>query len=91
MSEQNSYRKTVNYKTRETEEWEGWRDTDWLKPADDWQDAIHDWLSRAWPTGDYTVVAETPSGDGRSGIIEIQFGPKNFWAGVKIQATPLED
>ena len=93
MSEQNRYRKSFNYKRSETEEWEGWIDSDWLKPADNWQDAIQDWLAQAWPEGKYTVVAETPSEDGRSGIIEIQHNPSAIFPGAaeKIQATLIEN
>ena len=89
MSEQNRYRTTFNYKSSETEEWEGWRDTDWLKAADDWRDAIQGWLDRVWAAGGYTVVAETPSEGGRSGIIEIQFDPPG--GAAKIKATLIED
>ena len=44
MSEQNRYRTTFNYKSRETEEWESWRNRDSLHAADNWQDAIQGWL-----------------------------------------------
>ena len=90
MSEQNRYRIAINYKDRETEEWAGWRDKHfWRKTADNWQDAIQECIDYAGPA-EYTVVAETPSEDGKSGIIEIDFGPTDFWAGLKIKATLVE-
>ena len=89
MSEQNSYRIVCDYK-RHTE-WSGWIDNHWWSAADTWQDAIQKWLDRAWPAEDYTVVSETPSGDGRSGIIEIQFAPTGFNAAAKVKATIIED
>ena len=95
MSAQNRYRASFNYKRSETEGWLGWRDShygaEYSYPADSWRDAILEWLDRAWPAGDYTVVAETPSEDGRSGIIEIQHDPSSVFAGEveKIKATLL--
>ena len=96
MSEQNRYRTTFNYKSRETEEWTGWIEYGARVRADTWQDAIQEWLDSGWAAADYTVVAETPSEDGRSGIIEIQFDtPQYFRAGAKIgvqfKATLIED
>ena len=90
MSEQNRYQIASNYKSCETEEWEGWKHSDWWETADNWQDAIRDWLIMSWAAVEYKVVAETPSEDGQSGITEIQFvdPPRDFWAGAKIQATP---
>ena len=44
MSEQNRYRIDIYYKSRETEEWTGWRDNGWLAAADTWQDAIRNML-----------------------------------------------
>ena len=90
MAEQNRYRASLNYKRSETDEWSGWRNTNGWDIADTWQDAIQAWLDYAW-SGEYTVVAETPSEDGRSGIIEIQFDPpRDFYAGLKIKATLIE-
>ena len=92
MAEQNRYQISVNYKSSETEEWAGWRYSDWVgdwrETGENWQDAIQEWLDWVWTAVEYTVVAETPSGDGKSGIIEIEFGSTNFWTGLKIQATP---
>ena len=90
MSEQNNYRIVCDYKSRETEEWTGWGKS-WLETADNWQDAIHQWLDRGWVAGDYTVGAATPSEGGKSGIIEIQFGTPGFRVGAKIKATLIED
>ena len=92
MSEQNNYRIALNHKSRETEEWEGWKNSDyWRETADTWQDAIRECLDDTAEEEEYTVVAETPSEDGQSGIIEIQFyQPSDFYAGVKIKATLIE-
>ena len=96
MSAQNRYRISVNYKSSETEKWAGWRNSDWVgdwwETADNWQDAIQDWLDHlAWTAREYTVVAESPSEGSKSGIIEIQFDPpKRFWLGVKVKATLIE-
>ena len=88
MSEQNNYRIAWNYKSRETEEWTRWRDNHWSAAADNWKDAIQEWIDDAWTAEEYTVVSETPSEDSRSGIIEIQFDPPQpFCVGVKIKAT----
>ena len=91
MSEQNRYQISHNYQN-EREGWAGWIEYEVLS-ADNWQDAIHEWLDLVWGTGGvYTVVAENPSEDSRSGITEIQFDPpKRFWLGVKIKATLIED
>ena len=92
MPAQNRYRIAINYKDRETEEWTGWRDNYyWRKTADNWQDAIQECIDDAWSEEEYTVVAETLSGDGQSGITEIDFGPTDFWAGLKVKATLVED
>ena len=88
MSEQNRYQISVN-RQYEAEGWEGWIEDDVLS-ADNWQDAIQGWLDWVWPAVEYTVVAETPSENSKSGITEIQFAPKIFWAGAKIQATLIE-
>ena len=89
MSEQNNYWIAWNYKSRETKEWSGWKNSAyWWETADNWQDAIQECIDDALAAAEYTVVAETPSGGGQSGIIEIEFGPTNVWAGVKIKATP---
>ena len=89
MSEQNNYWIALKHKRREAEEWESWRNSDyWWETADNWQDAIQECLADIAPAAEYTVVAETPSEDGKSGIIEIQFGPTNVCAGMKIKATP---
>ena len=59
MSEQNRYRIAINYKDRETEEWAGWRDKHfWRKAADNWQDAIQEWIDYDWAAEEYTVVSE---------------------------------
>ena len=100
MSEQNRYRIAWNYKSSENEEWAGWKNSSpfrknsvWRETADTWQDAIQRWIDYAWPAGEYTVVSETPSEDGKSGTIEIQFvdQPRDFWEGAKIKATLIED
>ena len=89
MSAQNNYWIAWKHKSRETEEWTVWKYSDyWWETADTWQDAIQEWIDDAWPAAEYTVVAETPSGGGKSGIIEIEFGPTIFWLGMKIKATP---
>ena len=96
MSEQNRFRQSINYKRRETEEWSGWRDSYYgaeyygAETADTWQDAIQTWLDRWHP---YKVVAETPSEDGKSGILEIQFDPLESFTllGLKIKATFIDD
>ena len=92
MSEQNRYRIESNYKSRVTEEWIGW-DRGWFwKTADTWQDAIQKWIDRICAAEEYTVVAETPSEDSKSGILEIQFDPQHrFWLGAKAKATLIED
>ena len=100
MSAQNRYQIARNYKSRETEEWVGWRDNYYgpmaeyygAEPACTWRDAIQGWLDRGWASGCYTVVSETPSEDGQSGTIEIQFNPpRRFCLGVKIKATLIEE
>ena len=93
MSEQNRYRIDRNYKSRETEKWTGWwGPTPWRAKADTWQGAIKKWIARDWPAEEYTVVAETPPEDIKSGIIEIQFDPQHrFFLGAKIKATLVED
>ena len=89
MSEQNNYRIALKHKRREAEEWAGWRNSvRLLTSADNWQDAIQECLDDIAPAVEYTVVSENPSEDGKSGIIEIQFGPTNVCAGMKIKATP---
>ena len=94
MSAQNHYRIDRNYKT--STGWQKWIEDVVGETADTWQDAIPKWIDRYWSTEEYTVVAETPSEDSRSGIIEIQFDtPQYFWAGVKIgvkfKAILIED
>ena len=94
MSEQNKYQITLNYKRRETGEWEGWGESGWfVDTADNWQDAIHGWLSDVvWIDDECQVAAETPAEDGKSGIIEIQCDtPKHFWMEMKIKATLIDD
>ena len=89
MSEQNRYQIERNIKTA-TGNWVGWLGDVLGETADTWQDAIHKWLDRdVWTVGEYTVISETPSEDGKSGIIEIQFvdPPTSFWEGAKIKAT----
>ena len=88
MSEQNRYRMSHEYKDG------GWIDRDdvgvWA--GDTWLGATQEWIDRYWPSEEYTVVSETPSEDGRSGILEIQFDtPPRFWLGVKIKATLIDD
>ena len=95
MSEQNRYQISFNYKSSETEEWTGWRGSGWLETADTWQDAIRNMLLDEGyaEVGAYQVVSETPSEDGKSGILEIQFNPP-FAVAVaaeKIKATLIED
>ena len=92
MSEQNRYRIALNRKTRETEEWEGWKNRDyWRETADNWQDAIQEWLDIFWTAGRYTVISETPSEDGRSGINEIQFDAPYYYVSAKVKATLIEN
>ena len=99
MSEQNRYRLDAHYTTNKGAE-SGWVRSYGSKPGDTWQDAIHEWLDRRWPTGTYayTVISETPSEDGRSGIIETQFDRpdwrvkrKDWWVEVKFKATLIDD
>ena len=94
MSAQNRYRTTFNYKSRETEEWAGWKNSAyWWETADNWQDAIQEWIDYACGAApdEYTVVSETPSEGGKSGIIEIQFDPPHrFLEVAKIKATPID-
>ena len=91
MSEQNRYRIERDWK-KATGEWD-WRNSDyWWETADTWQDAIHDCLDDTAAEEEYAVGAETPSEDGKSGSIEIQFDPPwGFYAGAKIRATLLDD
>ena len=91
MSEQNNYRIAWNYK-KETGEWTGWKNVAWWETEANWQDAIHEWIDYAWVASEYTWVTATPSKDGKSGILEIQFDTPGDWvAGAKIRATLIED
>ena len=90
MSEQNRYRIYRNYKSEQ--EWRGWLKDVLVETADTWQDAIQKWSDHFFGAGEYTVVAETPSADGRSGIMEIE----DHWPGIglvvrKIKAILIED
>ena len=90
MSAQNSYRLDSSYK-RPTG-WSGWVGGSGLWPGVTWRDAIQKWLDECWIEGSYKVVSETPSEDHRSGIIEIQVDSEpDFWVGVKIKSTLLEE
>ena len=52
-----------------------------------WQDAIKNWL---WDTS-YKVISETPSEDGRSGIMEIhQTPPPEVFGWNQVQATFID-
>ena len=90
MSEQNSYRIEWNYKRKQ--EWRGCIKDVLVETADTWQDAIQKWSDQFFGAEEYTVVAETPSADGRSGIMEIE----DHWPGIglavrKIKATLIDD
>ena len=90
MSEQNRYQISWNEKNKR--EWTGWSDSDWILPADNWQDAIQKGLDNSWASWPpYKVASETPSEDGRSGIITIQYNPPEFWVEAKIKATLIEN
>ena len=90
MGEQNRYLMSGRYDTSE------WFDVVvWLEET--WQDAIHTWLNAYWhegwgKDGGYHVISETPSEDGRSGMIEIKEDPgTNAWKLKKVKATLIED
>ena len=94
MPEQNSYQMSANYKNEQG--WSGWTPVD-IWSGDTWQDAIKTWLldigwwRRPWSLGvEYTVVSETPSEDGRSGILVTQFDPTGFNTAAKIKATIID-
>ena len=94
MSGQNRYRIERDYKkvTGERRGWKGWIDDDYHETADTWQNAIHQWVDDMWwRTGEYQVVSETQTEDGRSGIIEITFREAGLWVEVKVKATLIED
>ena len=89
MSEQNRYQMSCNYQ-HERGGREGWIEHEVLS-ADNWQDAIQGWIDRRWGLGGvYTVVSETSSEDGKSGIIVAQFDPRNVLVGAKVKATLIE-
>ena len=91
MSEQNRYRMEWNCNQNE-QGWSGWYDDGVRKAADTWQDAIQKWIDDMWGKVDsYQVVSVTPSGDSRSGIIEIKEDPRQFDMAVKFKATLIED
>ena len=85
MSGKNRYQIQCDYQHK-TGDWEALEATEpWY--WDTWQDAIHNWL-----TSSYEVLSETPSEDGRSGIIEIQLDPSvYYYKGAKVTATLIED
>ena len=89
MPEQNRYQMSCKYQ-HDGGLWKGWIEDEVLS-ADNWQDAIQEWIDRVWPAGYYTVVAETPSEDGKSGIIVAQFDPLIALVGSKVKATLIED
>ena len=90
MSEQNRYRIERNWK-KATGEWRVWEKS-WVEKADTWQDAIQEWIDYDWAAEEYTVVSETPSEDGKSGIIEIQLVPAGIYlVGAKLEATLIDD
>ena len=95
-AEQNSYQMSCSY---ESERWSGhwiksdW--SDWMETADNWQDAAQKGIDGIAPVGSksglYQVLSETPSGEGRSGIIDIQFDPPRLWRRAKVRANIIED
>ena len=90
MSEQNRYQIECSYQTAQGQY--GWVDKDG-ETADTWRNAIQKRLDTRWDT-DHTwqVVAETPSGDGRSGSIEIQYYPPlGSLLGAILTATLIEE
>ena len=90
MSEQNKYRIERNYKNEQG--WSGWTPVDTWS-GDTWQDAIQHRLDddNFGMAGTYKSVSETPSEDGRSGIIEILIDPGCYDIKAKIRATLIKD
>ena len=90
MAKQNRYRIERNYKAKP-----GWGKPEvgrsrQVESGDTWQDAIKTWLDDMWGSA-HQLVSETPSADGRSGSIEIQFEPPgSFLLGVNIKATLID-
>ena len=89
MPTKNRYQITCNYQHK-TRGWEGWVKFDVI-PAEDWQNAIQEWLDLFWATGRYTVISETLSEDDRSGINEIQFDAPYYYVSAKVKATLIKD
>ena len=92
MSAQNGYKIARNHKSKNG--WFGWITNSAVWQGSNWQEAIQNWLDEHWVedvSGGYQVVSETPSEDGRSGIIEMQLDPPGFWVGAKIKATLIKD
>ena len=89
MSEQNRYRIEYNFQ-RATGVWRGWTEAGrrW-EMADTWQNAIHQWVDDMgwWWHDECQVVSETPSEDGRSGIIETQVALPSGVVGANFKAT----
>ena len=85
MSEQNRYQVSYAYYKDLGPDWF----EDRLRVADTWQDAIYNWLEERFSALDYSyqVVSETPSEDGRSGIMEITDDPQLMG---QVKATIIE-
>ena len=91
MSEQNRYRIASCYRTKQGAE-SGWIRSFGAWSGATWQDAIRKRLDDIEGiVGSYQVVSETPSEDGRSGVIETQFDPTDWWVGAQMKATIIED
>ena len=87
MSEQNRYQIECNYKHHG--QWEGWLAVG-VCPGDTWKDASRIWIDERLGTH-RAGRSETPSEDGRSGIIEIQLYPSGSYMAAKVKATIIED
>ena len=92
MSARNRYH--ISGGREEDTGWSGFMNEGGWWTGDTWQDAIRNMLEQDWEEdwyGSYQVVSETPSADGRSGIIELQVEPPGAVVGAKYKATLIED
>ena len=94
MAEQNHYQ--ISYESPPTEDQ---CFTVGVRPGDTWQQAIHNWLAEDWykdagisyqghGISSYEVVSETPSEDGKSGVMAIW---EELWLVAKIKATLIPE
>ena len=70
---------------------EGWDEDYDVWKGNTWQDAIHNWTD-GWMDS-YTVLSETPSEDGRSGLLMIQEDKTwraNTFLVWKVKATVID-